>query len=113
ILLHLVDATGDDPVVAYRTVRKELKAYDPLLAEKPEIVAFNKIDAVAADDLSAKLAEFKRRVRKSPILISGATGEGVDAAMKALLKTIRAGRTHAVEGVDAVEGEWGPSVSFM
>ena len=44
-------------------------------------------------NLSAKLADFKRRIRKTPIAISGATGKGVDAAMKALLKTIDTDRT--------------------
>src|SRR5207247_2284939 len=74
VLLHLVDVTGDDPVAAYRVIRKELKAYSPELAKKSEVIAFNKIDAIAEDDLKAKLAEFKRRIRKTPLTISGATG---------------------------------------
>ena len=44
VLLHLIDVTGEDPVGAYRVIRKELKAYSPELAEKPEVIAFNKID---------------------------------------------------------------------
>ena len=59
VLLHLIDATGDDPVAAYRIIRKELKAYGGGLAEKPEIIAFNKIDAVLEDDLAEKLARFQ------------------------------------------------------
>ena len=108
VLLHLIDATGDDPVGAYRTVRRELKAYDASLAEKPEIIAFNKIDAVAAEDLAGRLADFKRRVRKSPLMISGATGKGVDAAMKALLKTIESGRRAASDREQTGESAWRP-----
>ena len=108
VLLHLVDATVDDPVSAYRTVRKELKAYDAALAGKSEIVAFNKVDAAAKDKLSAKVARFRRRVRKAPILISGATGEGVDAAMKALLRAIEAGRRPAANHAEAGEDVWRP-----
>ena len=108
VLLHLIDATGDDPVGAYRTVRRELKAYDASLAEKPEIIAFNKIDAVAAEDLAGKLADFKRRVRKSPLMISGATGKGVDAAMKALLKAIESGRRAASDREQTGESAWRP-----
>ena len=108
VLLHLVDATVDDPVSAYRTVRKELKAYDAALAGKSEIVAFNKVDAVAKDELSGKAARFRRRVRKAPILISGATGEGVDAAMKALLRAIEAGRRPAANHAEAGEDVWRP-----
>src|SRR6187402_3005475 len=46
VLLHLVDATGDDPVDAWRIVRGELDAYGAGLIDKPEILALNKIDAV-------------------------------------------------------------------
>jgi GTP-binding protein len=110
VLLHLVDVTGDDPVKAYRTIRKELKAYSPELAEKPEIIAFNKVDAVAADDLEAKLADFRKRIRKTPILISGATQQGVSDAMKKLLEVIGTSRAAArspdEEGVTTTE--WRP-----
>src|SRR5262245_36527242 len=108
VLLHLIDATGDDPVGAYRTVRRELKAYDASLAEKPEIIAFNKIDAVTAEDLAGKLADFKRRVRKSPLMISAATGEGVDAAMKALLKAIESGCRATSDREQTAESAWRP-----
>ena len=92
VLLHLIDVTADDAAAAYRVIRKELKAYSPALAKKPEIVAFNKIDAIAADELAVKLAGFKKRLRKTPILISGATGKGVDQAMKKLLNVIGTAR---------------------
>jgi GTP-binding protein len=88
VLLHLIDATAEDPIAAYRTVRDELKAYGADLAAKPEIVAFNKIDAVLAEELATKIAAFKKRLRKTPLAISGATGKGVDAAMKKLLTVI-------------------------
>ena len=90
VLLHLIDVTGDDPVKAYRVIRKELKAYSPLLAEKTEIIAFNKIDAVSEDDLAAKLADFSKRARKTPVLISAATGKNVGDVMKKLLTVIEA-----------------------
>jgi GTP-binding protein len=92
VLLHLIDATMDDPAVAYRTVRRELKAYGADLAKKPEIVAFNKIDAVTPEALAGKIAAFKRRLRKTPLTISAATGEGIDHAMKKLLNVIATSR---------------------
>ena len=93
VLLHLIDVTGDDPVSAYRIIRKELKAYSPALAGKAEIIAFNKIDAVSEKDLAAKLADFKKRIRKMPVLTSGATKKGVEDVMKKLLTVIEAGKT--------------------
>ena len=95
ILLHLIDVTGDDPVKAYRVIRKELKDYGPELAEKPEIIAFNKIDAINEKDLQKKLADFKKRLKKTPILISGATHKNVDDTMKRLLTVIQADRKAA------------------
>jgi GTP-binding protein len=109
VLLHLIDVTGEDPVAAYRVIRKELKAYSPLLAEKDEIIAFNKIDAVSAEDLTAKLADFRRRVRKTPLLISGATGKGVDDAMKKLLTIIENAKALARKDQPGVTSEeWRP-----
>ena len=111
VLLHLIDVTGDDPVSAYRTIRQELKAYGGHLAEKPEIIAFNKVDAADPDDLKAKLADFRKRVKKTPILLSGATQQGVDDAMKKLLTVIEDARK-AARAADApgvtTEEDWHP-----
>src|SRR5437763_11440406 len=45
VLLHLVDGTGPDVADAYRTVRRELEAYEHGLGGKPEVVALSKADA--------------------------------------------------------------------
>ena len=109
VLLHLIDVTGEDPVAAYRVIRKELKAYSPLLAEKDEIIAFNKIDAISEEDLAAKLADFRKRVRKTPLLISGATGRGVDDAMKKLLTIMENAKALARKDQPGVTSEeWRP-----
>ncbi|MBL8907229.1 MAG: GTPase ObgE [Rhizobiales bacterium] len=110
VLLHLVDVTAEDPVAAYRIVRKELKAYAEELAAKPEIIALNKVDLIGEEELAEKIAAFKRRVRKTPLAISGATGQGVEAAMKKLLEVIqktRRGGKPDVKGVSIAEG-WKP-----
>src|SRR5713101_6977573 len=49
VLLHLIDGTGEHAGEAYKTVRAELEAYGQGLAEKPEIVALNKSDALTPD----------------------------------------------------------------
>ncbi|KAB2860730.1 MAG: GTPase ObgE, partial [Bauldia sp.] len=54
VLVHLVDGTQEDVKSAYRTIRGELAAYDEGLAGKPEIVALNKIDALAAEEVRDK-----------------------------------------------------------
>ncbi len=54
VLLHLVDGTADGVAEAYRTIREELRQYGHGLAEKPEIVALNKIDAMGELEQSEK-----------------------------------------------------------
>jgi GTPase len=110
MLLHMIDATGDDPVAAYRTVRKELKAYGPLLAAKPEIVVFNKCDALDDAALEKKLKAFKTRVKIAPTAISAASAKGTDALMQKLMTAVSKAKARGLmpdpEGV-ATE-EWKP-----
>ena len=110
VLLHLIDVTSEDPVKDYRVIRKELKAYSPELAEKPEVIAFNKIDLLPEDEIEAKLKDFKRRARKMPILISGATTKGVPEAMKKLLEVIDTSRrgSRSSDGPGVKTEEWRP-----
>ena len=110
VLLHLIDVTSADPVADYRVIRKELKAYSPELAEKTEVIAFNKTDLLQDDEIETKLKDFKRRVRKTPILMSGGTTKGVPEAMKKLLEVIdtsrRLGRANDEPGVTTED--WRP-----
>jgi GTP-binding protein len=88
VLLHLIDATCEHAGKAYKTVRTELEAYEGQLADKIEIVALNKIDAVAPDELKKQKDRLKRAAKKTPLLFSAATGEGVPEALKALVEVI-------------------------
>src|SRR5215472_6349605 len=88
VLLHLVDGTSEDAGAAYKTVRAELKAYGHDLAEKPEIVALNKADALGAQDIDRQAASLKRAAKTAPFVISAVSGQGVDAALRALLQFI-------------------------
>ncbi len=60
VLLHLVDATGEDPVEAYEIVRGEVEAYGAGLDEKPEVLALSKADAVEKDELKKKARALKK-----------------------------------------------------
>src|SRR5579863_1519866 len=88
VLLHLVDATSEYAGKAYKTVRTELEAYAGQLAEKVEIVALNKIDAVGQDELKKQRDRLKRAAKKTPLLMSGASGEGVKQVLRALVEVI-------------------------
>ena len=88
VLLHLVDATGEDIAGAYRTVRAELKAYGAGLEKKKEIVALSKCDALDDAAIAAKAAELKAAARKKPLILSAVSGKGVREALAALAKEI-------------------------
>jgi GTP-binding protein len=94
VLLHLVDGTGEHAGEAYKTVRAELDAYGQGLADKPEIVALNKADALTPEQLKQQTARLKRAAGTTPLVISGATGRGVTEALRALAKVIDASSKH-------------------
>jgi GTP-binding protein len=87
-LLHLVDGTEDDIATAYKTVRGELKAYGGNLARKKEIVALNKTDAMTPEDIEIKRAQLAKVSRKAVHVISGVSGQGVQALLHELMKLV-------------------------
>lgn len=88
VLLHLVDASGDDPVAAFRVVRDELSAYGGGLEDKPQVIALNKVDAVDARTRSRLARALARESGEAPLMLSGASGEGVDDALDRLAAVI-------------------------
>lgn len=88
ILLHLVDGTQEDVAGAYKTIRGELKQYSASLAEKEEIVALNKCDAMTPEDIREKSAALKKASKKKIHVISGVSGEGVQEVLREMLRTI-------------------------
>jgi len=92
VLLHIVDGTIEDAGLAYQTVRAELEAYGQGLADKREIVALNKADALTPEQLKQQSARLKRVAEKKPLVVSAATGAGVPEVLRALLRIIDQGR---------------------
>jgi GTP-binding protein len=89
-LLHLIDGTQEDVVLAYETVRNEIMAYDEELAEKQEILALNKCDAMTAEEISERSAALEAASGVKPFIISAATGEGIPVLLVEMLRRIRA-----------------------
>jgi GTP-binding protein len=88
VLLHLVDGTSDDAGQAYKIVRSELEAYGQELTGKTEIVALSKSDALTPEQIEAQIKSIKRATRKTPLVLSAHSGEGVPATLRALLSVI-------------------------
>ena len=110
VLLHLVDANGEDPAGAYRTVRGELENYGAGLTDKVEIVALNKVDTLD-DELIAALSEELAAESGAEVLpLSGVSGQGLDAVLDRLAAAIDLpDPDDEVEDDDeAGTGEWSP-----
>ena len=88
VLLHLVDATGDDPVGAWRIVRGELDAYGSGLIDKTEVIGLNKVDALDPADVKKLAAKLKRASKAEIFPMSGASGEGIEAVLDRLADAI-------------------------
>jgi GTP-binding protein len=108
VLLHLVDGTGEHAGEAYKTVRRELEAYGHGLTEKPEIVALSKADALTPEMLKEQLARLKRAAKKTPVVLSSASGHGVPETLRALLSIIDDARQKTEAPVAAEDATWHP-----
>ena len=104
LLLHLVDATAEDVAGHYESIRQELAAYGQGLAAKQEIVALNKIDALAEEEIAEKSAALEAAAGSPVWQISGVAGLGVQPLVDHLFKLIAAARAERAES--AAESDW-------
>ena len=100
VLVHVVDAAsveGRDPVEDIRTINAELKAYNPSLLERPQVIAANKVDSIyntGEEDWEDPVERLKREFEPEGIqvfAISAVTGQGVKEVLyhvNDLLKTV-------------------------
>ena len=107
VLLHLIDGTAEDAGAAYKTVRAELEAYGQGLTDKPEIVALSKADALTPEAIKKQTAKLKKACKKTPVVLSSASGQGVLEVLRALWKYIDQARADADTSV-AKEEAWQP-----
>jgi GTP-binding protein len=105
VLLHLVDGTSEHAGRAYKTVREEMAAYGHGLADKPEIVALSKADALSPEMLKEQKARLKRAAKKTPLVLSSASREGVPVTLRTLLGIIDAAK---VATEPATHATWQP-----
>lgn len=54
-LVHCISAENEDPVEAYKIVRKELELYNKDIINKPEVVVLTKVDMVSEEEKAEKL----------------------------------------------------------
>jgi GTP-binding protein len=90
-IVHLLDAgaaalESRDLIADYEAIRAELGAYEPALLDRTEIVAISKVDLVPDRDELAPLEAAMRARGREVLYVSGVTGEGVEALLRAMAR---------------------------
>lgn len=114
VIIHIVDAAGTegrDPIADIYAINKELEAYNPEIAHRPQVIAANKIDAITdfeADPIDAIRKEFEPKgVAVYPI--SAVSGQGV----KELLYHVNEMLEGLGEEVTVFEPEYFPELEAL
>ena len=114
VIIHIVDAAGTegrDPIADIYTINRELDAYNPDIAKRPQVIAANKIDAIYDREdsaLNAIKAEFEPK--GIPVYpISAVSGEGV----RELLYHVNHMLEELGQEITVFEPEYDPDTAFL
>jgi len=88
LLLHLIDATADDPIGDYQTIQAELQAYGRGLSERPQILALNKIDAVDSETVELLATELNHLTHVPVFQISAVTQKGLESLLQTVWQSL-------------------------
>lgn len=91
LFIHLIDIsphTERDPKQDFEIINRELRAWNPDMAKKPQIIAMNKIDVTEARERLPMLLEFFKSKDIPAFPVSAVTGEGLDKLVKYIGKMV-------------------------
>jgi GTPase len=97
VLLHLIDGAAGNVVQAWRTIREELQAYGGGLADKLEIIALNKSDAMTPREIAARRSALARASGRPVAVISAISNDGVDTLVREIMNTVHEARRARAE----------------
>ncbi|MBM3496616.1 MAG: GTPase ObgE, partial [Armatimonadetes bacterium] len=92
VLIHMLDVSGlagRDPLEDFRAVNEELRLYDAALADRPQVVALNKMDVAADSEAVSSLTVSLERDGLPVFPISAATHDGVERLMQFVWQTLQ------------------------
>lgn len=84
VLIHLIDGLSEEPFADFSQINTELALFDPQLARKPQVVAYNKIDL---PEVREKLSKIKKQFEKHGIHIFGISAVSHENLNKLLWQT--------------------------
>ena len=91
LLVHLLDLSKDplrSPIDDFNTLNRELRAFQPSLQEKPQIVAMNKIDLAVARERATEFKQQFEEMGYRVYMISAMTGEGIEELVEAVCRKL-------------------------
>lgn len=97
VLLHLVDATAENPVEDYKTIINELEMYGGELADKPRVTALNKVDALSEDEREEVAKALEDATGAAVMRQSGVSREGLQDTLRVLRKIIDANASDEID----------------
>ncbi|MSO68673.1 MAG: GTPase ObgE [Alphaproteobacteria bacterium] len=92
VLIHMIDGTAANPAADYRIVRAELEQYGHGLADKPEVVCLNKIDALDKAAITKAKRALKKAVGAPIFAISAVAGKGLEPTIDVAHAYVREAR---------------------
>lgn len=109
MLIHVVDASaseGRDVIEDYEIIRKELAGYSPALAQRPEIVAANKMDVPGAEEHAVELKEYLDKKGIEMFEICAAAELGIQPLIERAAQMLRTLPVPKAVIEDGVIEEW-------
>jgi GTP-binding protein len=88
LLLHLIDATAEDAIANYHIIQQELQSYGRGLAERPQILALNKTDAIPPETKDELVSQFSALTQVPVFAISAVTGADLDALLQKIWQSL-------------------------
>lgn len=105
LFVHIVDISGmsgRDPVQDYQDINFEIEKYDEMnkdkdgffpLSAREQILVFNKIDLLSADQIEKMKQTFKKKFNVNAYAISGVTGKNINELLQAIAEKVMASKS--------------------
>jgi GTP-binding protein len=107
LLLHLVDASDEDPGEAWRVVRGEIESYGSGLEDKPEVIALTKTDLLDDKQRAKVIKALGKETGAQLFAISAPLGEGMEPLLDSIIERLGDAAKHQRDDAP-VESNWSP-----
>jgi GTPase len=101
VILHLIDAYTEDVAAVYQAIRAELKAYQPSLVKRPEIIVLTKVEGLDSEIVDDLITQLKKVASRGTLIfaISSQSGHGLSSLLFAVKDKVMAERARPVKTV--------------